>query len=368
MTPRLVVDHYEDWLLKGSPDEVRLFHAARSDQILLYPSHVGQGYRQNISLRDDLTLVIMDYRLHRDVVFAPHRPTVEAKFEFPLAGGTGQPSRFMAITEAKSLGTLVAHQRIFEIEVIFKGYDAILAYTQACVERLPHQTQQIFEDTIQCFWRFRGGRLGLDLNTILNRLHAYATQGAYRADTDYPFEQILPEALYTQTIDLDYANRLPLTAQVEATIGQILSCPYQGETRRRYLEKKALELVKLRIQAITHPRLAPADLDSIYQAASILRSQMVTPPTVEALSRQVSTNRLKLNQGFHEVYGTTPFQYLRDCRLGVARRLLMTSDRPIESIAAAVGYSSRNHFAKAFRRQTGLNPKAFQMQVQRLAS
>ncbi|MEL6401228.1 MAG: AraC family transcriptional regulator [Cyanobacteria bacterium J06626_4] len=368
MTPRLVVEHYENWLLRGSSDDSRLWHADPSDQILLYPSHVGQGYRQNIPLRDDLTLVIMDYRINRDVMFLPHSPTVGAKFEFPLAGGTGQPSRFMAITEAKSLGTLVAHQRIFEIEVIFKGYDAILAYTQACVERLPHQTQQIFEDTIQCFWQFRGGRLGLDLKTILSRLNAYAIQGAYRADADLSFEQILPEALYTQTIDLEYANRLPLTAQMEAPIGRILSCPYQGETRRQYLEKQALELVKLRIQAITHPRLAPADLDSIYQAASILRNRLVTPPTVEALARQVSTNRLKLNQGFHEVYGTTPFKYLRDCRLGLARRLLMTSDRPIETIAAAVGYSSRNHFAKAFRRQTGLNPKVFQMQVQRLAS
>ncbi|MEL6332487.1 MAG: helix-turn-helix transcriptional regulator, partial [Cyanobacteria bacterium J06626_26] len=85
-------------------------------------------------------------------------------------------------------------------------------------------------------------------------------------------------------------------------------------------------------------------------------------------ARKVGTNRLKLNQGFHQVYGTTPFRYLRACRLTQARRLLTTSDLPVESVAAAVGYSSRNHFAKAFRQQVGLNPKTFQMQAWQCAS
>ncbi|MEM9809206.1 MAG: AraC family transcriptional regulator, partial [Cyanobacteria bacterium P01_D01_bin.56] len=163
-------------------------------------------------------------------------------------------------------------------------------------------------------------------------------------------------------------NRQVITPEMKVIMEQILSCPYQGETRRQYLEKKTLDLVTLRVQAITQPRLNPTDLDSIYQAASILKSEMANPPTVEALARRVNTNRLKLNQGFHEVYGTTPFKYLRDCRLWMAQRLLTTSTLPIESIAAAVGYRSRNHFAKAFRKQTGLNPKLFQMQAWPYAS
>ena len=75
-----------------------------------------------------------------------------------------------------------------------------------------------------------------------------------------------------------------------------------------------------------------------------------------------------LNQGFHEVYGTTPFGYLRDCRLLHARRLLMTSGLSISQVATAVGYTCRSKFATAFRQQMGLNPKAFQMQAWRLVS
>ncbi|MEM1256533.1 MAG: helix-turn-helix transcriptional regulator [Cyanobacteria bacterium P01_H01_bin.21] len=366
MKSRLVLSHREDWLLPGSPDDSRLFHADLSDQILLYPSSVGQGYRQKIRLQDDLTLVIMDYALNCDVLFDIPGENVCTKFEFPLSVGP-RYSEFVPIVGFRMLGTGQPKKRVFEIEVIFEG-SSILTYAQACLERFPIHTQQIVEGIIKALWRFQGGRSGLDTAEILNRLVAYSAKGTLISCSDLTLGHIVSEALYSESVDLRYANRALITPPMETIIGEILSCPYRGTTRRRYLEHKALELVLLRLQAIAHPSLHKADLNSIYQAASILRREIVNPPTVEILARKVGTNRLKLNQGFHQVYGTTPFKYLRDCRLNQARRLLMTTDMSVESVAAAVGYSSRNHFAKAFRRQTGLNPKAFQMQVWQCAS
>ncbi|MEO0827336.1 MAG: helix-turn-helix transcriptional regulator, partial [Cyanobacteria bacterium J06642_9] len=78
--------------------------------------------------------------------------------------------------------------------------------------------------------------------------------------------------------------------------------------------------------------------------------------------------RRKLNEGFHQVYGTTPFGYLRNCRLNQAKWLLMTSECPVEEIASVVGYTSRSRFATAFRQQLGINPKAFQIQAWQCAS
>ena len=137
----------------------------------------------------------------------------------------------------------------------------------------------------------------------------------------------------------------------------------RGAIRRTYLERQALKLVGLYLEAIVQQQSNAADLDYIYQAGTILRTQLVNPPTIEALARQVSTNRFYLYQGFQQIYGTTPFGYLRDCRLWQARRLLMTSDLSIRQVAAAVGYTSRSNFALAFRQQVGLNPKTFQMEA-----
>ncbi|MEO1187072.1 MAG: AraC family transcriptional regulator, partial [Cyanobacteria bacterium J06636_27] len=154
-------------------------------------------------------------------------------------------------------------------------------------------------------------------------------------------------------------------------IEQILSCPYQGLTRRRYLEGKALDLVGLRLDCLVQPQLNQLksdDLAGIYQAEEILRTHLENPPSIELLTRWVGLNRLKLNQGFHHVYHTTPFGYLRNCRLAKARWLLMTSELSVEQVAANVGYTSRSRFATAFRRQFGLNPKTFQIQAWNRAS
>ena len=366
MKLRQVLHHREDWLLPGSSDDARLFHADPSDQILLYPDSVGQGYRQKIRLQDDLTLVIMDYALNCDVLFDIPGENACTKFEFPLSAGP-RYSEFIPIVGFRTLVTGQLKKRVFEIEVVFEG-SSILTYAQACLERFSAHTKQIVEEIIKSLWCFQGGRSGLGTAEIMTRLVDYAAKGTLISCSDLTLGHIVSETLYAEAVDLRYANRAPITPPMEVILGEILSCPYRGKTRRRYLEHKALELVLLRLQAITHPSLNQTDLNTIYQAASILRHQIINPPTVEALARQVGTNRLKLNQGFHQVYGTTPFKYLRDCRLNQARRLLMTTDMAVESVAAAVGYSSRNHFAKAFRRQTGLNPKAFQMQVWQYAS
>ena len=162
---------------------------------------------------------------------------------------------------------------------------------------------------------------------------------------------------------LNYAARSLITPVMEQVIGQIFSCPFQGATRRTYLQRKALELVNLRLEAMLQPPLNEADLSCIYQAEAILRERIANPLTVETLARRVGTNRFKLNQGFHQVYGTTPYSYLRDYRLEQARRLLMISDLSIGNVATAVGYTCRSKFAMAFRQQFGINPKAYQMQA-----
>ncbi|MEO1298501.1 MAG: AraC family transcriptional regulator, partial [Cyanobacteria bacterium J06636_16] len=55
-----VLNRSNDWLLRGSPSDSRLFHADDADLIWVCSPHVGQGYCQFIPLQDDLTLRIHD--------------------------------------------------------------------------------------------------------------------------------------------------------------------------------------------------------------------------------------------------------------------------------------------------------------------
>ena len=55
----------------------------------------------------------------------------------------------------------------------------------------------------------------------------------------------------------------------------------------------------------------------------------------------------------------TPHQYLVQCRLRRAARLLAEPGRSITDIAYDVGFGDLSNFVRSFRRAAGLSPGAF---------
>ncbi|MEM9804004.1 MAG: helix-turn-helix transcriptional regulator [Cyanobacteria bacterium P01_D01_bin.56] len=362
MATRLVLNSWKDWLLSGSPSDTRLLHSDASDRVLVFPPDLGQGYFQEILLRDDLLLYIHDYSLNRDLMTNVSEGD-RLEFDFPLVGPGKGYGFVVPYFGWKNLAFRRAKKRFFKVEVFFKR-PTLHKYLQVFMERLSPQNRSTAEQLIQLMYRYHGGGSSSTpigrLNRVFDRSNAQ--------DPYFIFEQVVNKTLYFEAHDLSYATYRPVTPIMEQLMGQILSCPYQGTTRRTYLEQKALQLVSLRLEAMIQPQSIKIDLSCIYQAAAILRKDLINPPTVQALARQVGTNRLYLNKGFAQVYGTTPYGYLRSCRVWYARRLLMTSDLSISDVATEAGYSCRSHFAIAFRQLMGMNPKAFQMKAWQHAS
>ena len=305
MTMRLVLNHWRDWLLPGSPSDSRLFHSDSSDRILVCPSHLGQGYFQEILLQDDLTLFICDYTLNQDVLVDVSSERERLELVFQIGSNAGY-SFFIPSYGSKEFDPKRARKRVFKVKVCFKR-PTLITYFQAFLERLSPQTHCVAERAIQAVYRYQGGGSSSTLIGMINRIF----DCAIASDPHFTPEQVSTAALYAEAIALKYAIRSPMTSVMQQVIGQILSCPYQGAARRIYLECKALELAGLHLKGMIRPCLKEFDLNCIHQAAAILRNQIVNPPTIEALARQVGTNRFYLNQGFREVYGVTPFGYSR---------------------------------------------------------
>ncbi len=55
-------------------------------------------------------------------------------------------------------------------------------------------------------------------------------------------------------------------------------------------------------------------------------------------------------------FGVTPYQYLIQCRIEEAVRLLLHTDQPLGAIASACGFAGLSHFSTVMRRKTGLTP------------
>ncbi len=60
--------------------------------------------------------------------------------------------------------------------------------------------------------------------------------------------------------------------------------------------------------------------------------------------------------------GKTFMVLLHECRLGQARRLLVSTALNVSQIAARVGFSTPQHFSRIFRQHTGFSPARYRLQ------
>ncbi|WP_333901825.1 AraC family transcriptional regulator [Enterobacter wuhouensis] len=77
--------------------------------------------------------------------------------------------------------------------------------------------------------------------------------------------------------------------------------------------------------------------------------------TLAQLAAVAAMSQSSLRSKFRQRYGCTLFDYLRDCRLALARRYLLEG-HSVQQAAWMCGYQHATNFATAFRRHYGLSP------------
>jgi AraC-like DNA-binding protein len=156
-----------------------------------------------------------------------------------------------------------------------------------------------------------------------------------------------------------------VTPAMRSLAQQIWNAPYSGVTQRMYLHGKAWELLAMQIDAVMADQasseevvtLKPDTIARLHYAKEILTKQLEHPPLLSDIARQVGVSDRTLLRGFRQLFGTTPTGYLTQQRMRQARMLLLEGNRTVAEVARRVGYGHLGHFATAFRRQFGMNPK-----------
>jgi AraC family transcriptional activator of mtrCDE len=91
--------------------------------------------------------------------------------------------------------------------------------------------------------------------------------------------------------------------------------------------------------------------------------QMITKPaqqhTVESLAEAANMSRSAFARHFNETFKRSPISMLNHVRMEQAARLLKTGRIPVDQIATRVGFSSRSHFSRVFKKHTGSSPADF---------
>lgn len=84
-----------------------------------------------------------------------------------------------------------------------------------------------------------------------------------------------------------------------------------------------------------------------------------SPITVQAMAERSNLSRRTFIRHFTTETGMPPMRWVLGQRIMSARRLLETSDRSIEQVAAATGFGTGANLRHIFRRETGFTPTAY---------
>ncbi|MGI5173970.1 response regulator [Treponema sp. OMZ 840] len=78
-----------------------------------------------------------------------------------------------------------------------------------------------------------------------------------------------------------------------------------------------------------------------------------------SVAEYFNVNPSYLSQSFQKYKGVSFIDFVTEVRIKNAKRLLQTTNMKIQVIAEEVGYSSAQHFAKIFKKSTGIMPSTF---------
>jgi len=100
----------------------------------------------------------------------------------------------------------------------------------------------------------------------------------------------------------------------------------------------------------------------ISRALALMHEQPEARWTAASLARQVGVSRSAFYARFKQLVGEPPSAYLTRWRIRCACDHLVHPERSIAEVASAVGYSSEDALARAFRRTMGHTPAAWRRQ------
>jgi AraC family transcriptional regulator len=89
----------------------------------------------------------------------------------------------------------------------------------------------------------------------------------------------------------------------------------------------------------------------------LLHDRALAPLRLCEIAAEVGVHAGHLSREFRRYFGIVPGEYMRRLRIDHAARQLADSDAPIAEIACGSGFNDHAHFARAFRRATGLSPR-----------
>ena len=188
---------------------------------------------------------------------------------------------------------------------------------------------------------------------------------AYEGDRPNPLMANLPRLFATplrsrpagpwieRSIDFvlrDAASRTPGSEMVAAKVAEVMF----AEVLRGYIES---------MPASTPGWIAGLRDPHVSRCLALMHGEPARNWTVQVLAQQVNISRSVLAERFTGLVGVAPMHYLARWRMILAAGMLRNGQVNLARVAEGVGYESEAAFNRAFKREYGVSPGAWRLNV-----
>ena len=144
----------------------------------------------------------------------------------------------------------------------------------------------------------------------------------------------------------------------------------------RYLKKIVERLIERETELKTYHRSSfssviveegkvhnAEDREFIAKIEKIVSTQLANPAlSVEMLSSELGYSTRQFYRKLKEISGTSPSDFIKECRIVAAERLLLEQNLTIEEIMDRTGFNNRGTFYKIFSQRYGMSPAQYRKQ------
>lgn len=135
------------------------------------------------------------------------------------------------------------------------------------------------------------------------------------------------------------------------------------ETVGKMAEALFAEAVKRYIEALPPEEagwLAGLKDPAVGRTIALIHKSYAEALTLEALAREAGVSKTVLGDRFRALLGESPMQYCAKWRMNIAADMLRKERQHAANVAYSVGFNSEAAFNRAFKREFGLPPAAWQ--------
>ncbi|MEZ0481240.1 response regulator [Planococcus sp. SSTMD024] len=174
-------------------------------------------------------------------------------------------------------------------------------------------------------------------------------------------EQTGENVLRTQQRSLEL---LWLSSRIMEESGIETEAPYYAIPAQDYrqLMLETSDLIKALKQHYTM-HFSRVEFDKIHKIKQFIMEHSHEDISLEVLAKKVDLSPIYISKLFKEKLGINYIDFLTECRMGKAKKLLADPEISLKTIALEVGYHEPNYFSKVFKKMHEQSPTEYRLNL-----